>query len=243
MPGPEYVGRWPASGHPERDRRAGPGSVGAAVRRRGGGVRLGGPAGRRRTRRPGRRRAGHRPQARQRYARAGHPVADPAFAAGEVLALDGGSPCSRCVRGGGPVIFGETNGRVLERAGHRDGTGATGVTGIMPGYSSFLAVPMTAGQMVTGFLLFARRPAARRSLPVMPGRWRPWQCGRGLHRQRLPGDRPATGRRGQRQRLIPAVPRSPGRDRGSRPLPARTRPGEQRRLVRHSPPCPAGGPG
>ena len=51
------------------------------------------------------------------YARAGHPVADPAFAAGEVLALDGGSPCFRCVRGGEPVIFGETNGRVLERAG------------------------------------------------------------------------------------------------------------------------------
>ena len=55
------------------------------------------------------------------YARDGHPVADPAFAAGEVLALDGGSPCFRCVRGGGPVIFGETDGQVLERAGYRDG--------------------------------------------------------------------------------------------------------------------------
>jgi hypothetical protein len=94
------------------------------------------------------------------YARDGHPVADPAFAAGEVLALDGGSPYSRCVRDGGPVIFGETDGQVLERAGYRYGAGATGVPGTMSSYSSFLAVPMTAGQMVTGFLLFARGPTA-----------------------------------------------------------------------------------
>ena len=66
------------------------------------------------------------------YARDGHPVADPAFAAGEVLALDGGSPCSRCVRGGGPVIFGETDGQVLERAGHRDGSGPLGSPGSCP---------------------------------------------------------------------------------------------------------------
>jgi hypothetical protein len=156
------------------------------------------------------------------YARAGHPVADPAFAAGEVLALDGGSPCSRCVRGGGPVIFGETNGRVLERAGHRDGTGATGATGIMPGYSSLLAVPMTAGQVVTGFLLFARGPTAP---PFTAG-----DAGQvaALATRAAGGIASACLVIGQqrvvavlRQRLIPPVPRAPaGIEVAARCLPA-----------------------
>ena len=153
------------------------------------------------------------------YARAGHPMADPAFAAGEVLALDGGSPCSRCVRGGGPVIFGETNGRVLERAGHCDGTGATG---IMPGYSSLLAVPMTAGQVVTGFLLFARGPTAP---PFTAG-----DAGQvaALAARAAGGIASACLVIGQqrvvavlRQRLIPPVPRAPaGIEVAARCLPA-----------------------
>ena len=141
------------------------------------------------------------------YARDGHPVADPAFAAGEVLALDGGSPYSRCVRGGGPVIFGETDGQVPERAGYRDG--ATGIPGTMSSYSSFLALPMTAGQMVTGFLLFARGPTAPpftvgdagqvAGLAARAAGFVASAC-LAIGQQRVAA--------AQRQRLIPAVPRA-----------------------------------
>ncbi len=156
------------------------------------------------------------------YARDGHPVADPAFAGGEVLALDGGSPCSRCVRGGGPVIFGETDGQALERAGYRDGAGAAGVTGTMSRYSSFLAVPMIAGQIVTGFLLFARGPAAP---PFTAG-----DAGQvaGLAARAAGCVASACLAIGQqrvaaalRQRLIPAAPRAPaGIEVAARCLPA-----------------------
>jgi hypothetical protein len=156
------------------------------------------------------------------YARDGHPVVDPAFAAGEVLALDGGSPCSRCVRGGGPVIFGETDGQVLERAGYRDGAGATGVPGTISSYSSFLAVPMTAGHMVTGFLLFARGPAAPpftvgdagqvAGLAARAAGFVASAC-LAIGQQRIAA--------AQRQRLIPAVPRAPaGIEVAARCLPA-----------------------
>jgi len=154
------------------------------------------------------------------YARHGHPVADPAFAAGEVLALDGDSPCSRCVRGSGPVIFGETDGQVLERAGYRDG--ATGIPGTTSSYSSFLAVPMTAGHRVTGFLLFARGPTAPpftagdagqvAGLAARAAGFVASAClAIGLHRVAA----------AQQQRLIPAVPRAPaGIEVAARCLPA-----------------------
>jgi hypothetical protein len=77
-----------------------------------------------------------------------------AFPAGEVLVLDAGSPYARCVREDSPVIFSQPDRHVLQRAVQRPGARE-----ILSRYGSFLAVPMRAGQTVTGFLLFARGPA------------------------------------------------------------------------------------
>jgi hypothetical protein len=88
-------------------------------------------------------------------ARDGRPVPDPAFPAGEVLVFAAGSPYTQCLREARAVIFAQPDGRVLEQAGGRPDALA-----VMSRYALLLAVPMIAGQTVTGFLLFARGPAA-----------------------------------------------------------------------------------
>lgn len=135
--------------------------------------------------------------------RDGHPVADPAFSAGEVLALDGGSPYARCLRGGAPVVF--------SQAGRQAGT--------LSGYSSFLAVPMTTNSLVTGFLLFARGSAAPPFQPADAGQVTALaaRAAGGLASAYL-----AIGQhRVAARRLIPAVPRGPaGVEIAARCLPA-----------------------
>jgi hypothetical protein len=64
-------------------------------------------------------------------------------------AFAAGSPYSRCVLGGEPVIFARPDNQTLERA-------RPGGREIISRYACFLAVPATAGAEVAGFLTFAR---------------------------------------------------------------------------------------
>jgi serine phosphatase RsbU (regulator of sigma subunit) len=92
----------------------------------------------------------------------------------------------------------------------------------MSSYSSFLAVPMTAGQMVTGFLLFARGPTAPPFTAGDAGQVTALAARAGgcvasaclvIGQQRVAAV--------LRQRLIPAVPRTPaGIEVAARCLPA-----------------------
>jgi hypothetical protein len=86
-----------------------------------------------------------------RITRGGQGVPAAAFPPGAVTAFAASSSCARCVHQGVPVIFGQPDGQMLERLGP-DGREAPS------GYSSFLAVPMTARDAVTGFLMLARAP-------------------------------------------------------------------------------------
>ena len=84
---------------------------------------------------------------------AGRRVPDSAFPAGEVIAFAADSPYARCVDSGHPVAFGEPDGQTLERV-RPDGRE------VLSGYGSFLAVPMTARDTVTGLVVLARTPDA-----------------------------------------------------------------------------------
>jgi hypothetical protein len=75
------------------------------------------------------------------------PVA--AFPPGEVIAFAADSPYARCVNGGRPVAFGGPDRKTLELVGP-DGRE------FLAGYTSFLAVPMTARDTVTGLLALLR---------------------------------------------------------------------------------------
>jgi len=73
---------------------------------------------------------------------------------GEVLAFAADSPYARCVRDGGPVVFGKPDRQTLDQA-RPDGREVLGRFG------SFLAVPMSAhDDAVTGLIAFARETAA-----------------------------------------------------------------------------------
>ena len=87
------------------------------------------------------------------FARSGRRTAVAAFPPGEVLAFAADSPCARCVNTGQPVAFSQPDGQTLERV-RPDGRE------VLSGYTSFLAVPMTARDMVTGFVVFTRAPDA-----------------------------------------------------------------------------------
>jgi len=87
-------------------------------------------------------------------ARGGRPVPDPAFPAGEVLVFAPESPYAACVRDGRPRAFGSLNGPALPPAGGRPDADRA-----RSGYGSSLTVPLVADEQVTGFLVFARRPA------------------------------------------------------------------------------------
>jgi hypothetical protein len=84
-----------------------------------------------------------------RLALVSQPVMQAAFPAGEMSAFAVGSPYSRCVLGGEPVIFARPDNQTLERA-------RPGGREIISRYACFLAVPATAGAEVAGFLTFAR---------------------------------------------------------------------------------------
>jgi hypothetical protein len=75
------------------------------------------------------------------------------FPPGEVLAFAADSPYARCVRDGEPVVFGQPDSQTLDRA-------RPGGREVLGQYASFLAVPMTAHEAVTGLVAFARETAA-----------------------------------------------------------------------------------
>lgn len=85
---------------------------------------------------------------------AGLKEAAKAFPPGQVLAFAAGSPYARCVRDGGPVIFGEPDSQTLDQA-------RPAGKAMLGRYASFLAVPMTShDDTVTGLIAFARETAA-----------------------------------------------------------------------------------
>ena len=88
-----------------------------------------------------------------KFACAGRQFPGAAFPAGQVIALAADSPYARCVDTGRPVAFSEQHGRTLEliRPDGRE---------FLSGYNSFLAIPMIAGDAVTGFLALVRSPDA-----------------------------------------------------------------------------------
>jgi hypothetical protein len=88
-----------------------------------------------------------------KFARAGRRIPEGAFAPGEVIAFASDSPLARCVNSGRPVPFSEISRQSMERLGPVDRE-------VVSGYSSFLAVPMTAGETVTGVLVLVRAPGA-----------------------------------------------------------------------------------
>jgi hypothetical protein len=84
-----------------------------------------------------------------RFARARRRDPAAAFPPGDVIAFAADSPYARCVNSGGPVLFSAPDDQTLElvRPGGR---------AVLSGYTSFLAVPLTARDAVTGFLTLAR---------------------------------------------------------------------------------------
>jgi Stage II sporulation protein E (SpoIIE) len=82
---------------------------------------------------------------------AGRPVPDAAFPPGEVIAFAADSPFARCVNDDSLAIFNGPDGPTLERV-RPDGRE------VLAGYTSFLAVPLTARDTVTGFLVLVRAP-------------------------------------------------------------------------------------
>jgi hypothetical protein len=87
-----------------------------------------------------------------RFARPGRRVAEGAFPPGEVIAFASDSPLARCVNSGRPVRFSELSRPMMERLGP---VGRE----VVSGYTSFLAVPMTARETVTGILVLVRAPS------------------------------------------------------------------------------------
>jgi stage II sporulation SpoE-like protein/GAF domain-containing protein len=86
-----------------------------------------------------------------KFARPRRRVPGGAFPPGEVIAFAADSPLARCVSSGRPVRFSELDRQVMERLGP---VGRE----VLAGYTSFLAVPMTARDTVTGILVTVRAP-------------------------------------------------------------------------------------
>jgi len=86
-----------------------------------------------------------------KFAQAGRRVPGGAFPPGEVIAFAADSPLARCVSSGRPVRFSKLDRQVMERLGP---VGRE----VLAGYTSFLAVPMTARDTVTGILVLVRAP-------------------------------------------------------------------------------------
>jgi hypothetical protein len=88
-----------------------------------------------------------------RLARPGRRPVEGAFPPGEVIAFAADSPLSRCVSSGRPVRFSEIGRQSMERLGPAGRE-------VVSGYTSFLAIPMTARDTVTGILVLVREPGA-----------------------------------------------------------------------------------
>jgi hypothetical protein len=86
-----------------------------------------------------------------KFARSGRRVPGGAFPPGEVIAFAANSPLTRCVSSGRPVRFSRVERQLMERLGPAGRE-------VLAGYTSFLAVPMTARDTVTGFLVLVRAP-------------------------------------------------------------------------------------
>jgi hypothetical protein len=86
-----------------------------------------------------------------KFARPGRRVPGGAFPPGEVIAFAADSPLTRCVSSGRPVRFSRVERQLMERLGPAGRE-------VLAGYTSFLAVPMTARDTVTGFLVLVRAP-------------------------------------------------------------------------------------
>ena len=86
-----------------------------------------------------------------RFARPGRRVPEGAFPPGEVIAFASDSPLSRCVNSGRPERFSDIGRQMTERLGPAGRE-------VVSGYTSFLAVPMTARDTVTGILVLVRTP-------------------------------------------------------------------------------------
>jgi Stage II sporulation protein E (SpoIIE)/GAF domain len=86
-----------------------------------------------------------------RFARPGRRVPEGAFPPGEVIAFASDSPLARCVNSGRPERFSEIGRPMMERLGPAGRE-------VVSGYTSFLAVPMTARDTVTGILVLVRAP-------------------------------------------------------------------------------------
>jgi hypothetical protein len=86
-----------------------------------------------------------------KFARPGRRVPGGAFPPGEVIAFAADSPLARCVSSGRPVRFSKPDRQATERLGP---VGRE----VVAGYTSFLAVPMTARDTVTGFMVLVRAP-------------------------------------------------------------------------------------
>ncbi len=88
-----------------------------------------------------------------RFARPGRRVPEGAFPPGEVIAFASDSPLSRCVNSGRPERFSDIGRQMTERLGPAGRE-------VLSGCTSFLAVPMTARETVTGILVLVRTPGA-----------------------------------------------------------------------------------
>ena len=88
-----------------------------------------------------------------KFALPGRRVPGGAFPPGEVIAFAADSPLARCVNDGRPLRFSELRRQEMERLGP---VGRE----VLAGYTSFLAVPMTARDTVTGILVLVRPPGA-----------------------------------------------------------------------------------
>ncbi len=88
-----------------------------------------------------------------KFAIPGRRVPDGAFPPGEVLAFAADSPLAACVNSGAPTLFGEIGRQGMEQLGPAGRE-------VLSGYTSFLAVPMTAQDTVAGLLVLVRAPGA-----------------------------------------------------------------------------------
>lgn len=77
------------------------------------------------------------------------PLMDATFPTGEVVAFAADSPYAKCVASGDPVMFGQLDGRTLERVSPR-------VRQALARYRTFMTVPMIAGGATAGVLVCAR---------------------------------------------------------------------------------------
>ena len=82
-------------------------------------------------------------------------VTDSVFRPGEAVVFGADTPYLRAMTTGGPVLFDHLDGETAERIARRPGGRA-----ITSAYTSFLAVPLVAGQVLVGCATFGRMAAA-----------------------------------------------------------------------------------